>query len=76
MATFFCERCQQKTEFLPIFRAKLAAGVSRSTVYYWIEKEWVHWVELPSGRKVICGRSLAAPPARNWAFARSLNYAE
>jgi predicted site-specific integrase-resolvase len=59
MAVFFCERCKKDTKFLPIRITTQVAGVSRSTVYYWMEHAWIHWRELPSGRRVICQESLS-----------------
>jgi hypothetical protein len=38
---------------MPIRSTILIAGVSRSTVYYWMDRAWIHWRELPSGRRVI-----------------------
>ena len=35
------------------------AGISRSTLYYWMERAWIHWRELPSNRRVICQESLS-----------------
>ena len=61
MSTFFCERCCKETEFLPVFKAVKTAGVSRSTIYYWMDHSWIHWRELPSSRKVICVESLSRP---------------
>jgi len=58
ISCFYCEHCKTETHFVPIHRATAIAGVSRSTIRYWIKNEWVHWIELPSGRKVICERSL------------------
>lgn len=58
-AAFFCETCQKQTRFLPIHFALAVAGVSRSTMYYWMERGWIHWRELPSGRRVICQDSLS-----------------
>ena len=55
---FFCDHCKRETHFVPIHKAIRITGVSRSTVYYWIDKEWVHWVQLPSSRRVICEESL------------------
>jgi len=63
-AAFFCEHCQNNTRFLPIHFACAVTGVSRRTIYYWMERDWVHWRELPSGRRVICQESLSHP-ARN-----------
>jgi len=59
VATFFCEHCHKETKFLPIHNTLAIAGVSRSTVYYWMDRNWIHWKELPSGRRVICQESLS-----------------
>ena len=61
MARLFCEHCQKESNFLPIYLATKIDGVSRSTIYYWIERGWVHCRELPSGRRVICEASLSHP---------------
>ena len=61
MSTFFCEQCSKQTEFLPVFQALKVAGVSRSTIYYWMDRNWIHWRELPSSRRVICVESLSRP---------------
>jgi len=58
MASFHCKQCDKQTRFLQISLVVQAIGVSRSTVYYWMEHAWVHWMELPSGRRVICEESL------------------
>jgi predicted DNA-binding transcriptional regulator AlpA len=58
-ARFFCEHCKKETHFLPIQYAVAIAGVSRSTVYYWMDRRWVHWRELPSRRRIICKESLS-----------------
>jgi hypothetical protein len=44
---------------MPIRKTVLMAGVSRSTVYYWMDRAWIHWRELPSGRRIICQESLS-----------------
>ena len=58
MASFHCEQCNKQTRFLHISFVVQAIGVSRSTVYYWMEHAWIHWMELPSGRRLICEESL------------------
>ena len=58
MAVFFCERCGQKCEMIPVYKASKFAGVCRSTIYYWIDREWIHWNTLASGRRLICANSL------------------
>ena len=57
-ASFFCEGCLKETKFLPIPFAVLLADVSRSTVYRWMDREWIHWRELPNSRRLICLESL------------------
>lgn len=59
MALLYCDECHTERDLLPIYRAVAIAGVSRSTIYYWIGKNWVHWKQLASGRRVICRASLA-----------------
>jgi predicted DNA-binding transcriptional regulator AlpA len=58
-ARFFCHHCQKETHFLPIQFAVALAGVSRSTMYYWMDRRWIHWRELPSRRRIICKESLS-----------------
>jgi hypothetical protein len=72
---FFCEHCHKEKSFVPINFACELTGVSRSTIYYWMERAWIHWLEFPSGRRVICQESLrlrapestptALPPSKN-----------
>jgi hypothetical protein len=45
-ATFFCDRCCEERKFLPIPFAVLLTDVSRSTIYRWMDREWIHWREL------------------------------
>jgi predicted DNA-binding transcriptional regulator AlpA len=56
---FFCEHCTRETQFLPIHFVVALIGVSRSTIYYWMDHGWIHWRELPSGRRIICRESLS-----------------
>lgn len=58
-STFFCEVCGKHAQFLGVPRAVRAASVSRSTIYYWMDRGWIHWRLLPSGRRVICLESLS-----------------
>jgi predicted DNA-binding transcriptional regulator AlpA len=61
MATFTCDVCQRETRFLSLQNSMKSAGVCRSTMYYWMERGWIHWRELPSGRRMICYNSLSRP---------------
>ena len=45
-AAFFCEQCQKETRFLPLPSARALTGVSRSTIYSWMERDQVHWFVL------------------------------
>src|SRR5260370_31406613 len=60
-ATQFCDHCQKESTFLPLHSGIVLAGVSRSTMYYWMERRWIHWRESPSGRRLICEASLSRP---------------
>ncbi len=55
---FPCEQCKCERPFLGVTRAIRFMGVSRSTVYYWMARGWIHWRLLPSGRRVVCLESL------------------
>jgi hypothetical protein len=55
---FFCEHCRKETKFMPINFAAKEIGVSRATIYIWMQRLRVHWLELPSGRPMICQQSL------------------
>ncbi len=57
----FCDFCKRETDFIPIYQAVRLSSVSRSTIYYWMEKHWIHWRSLPSKRRVICRESLSMP---------------
>ena len=62
--SFNCEQCGCTTQFLGTSRAVRLLGVSRSTIYYWMERNWIHWRLLPSGRRIICRASLSQTPRR------------
>jgi len=62
MAQLACHKCNRETIFHPIYRAAKIAGVSRATIYNWMQNDLVHWRVLPSGRRVICENSLSAGP--------------
>ena len=61
MATFICDVCQREMRFLSLQNSMRSAGVCRSTIYYWMDREWIHWRVLPSGRRMICYNSLSRP---------------
>jgi predicted DNA-binding transcriptional regulator AlpA len=53
-----CGYCHKETRFLPMQFALALTGRCRSTIYNWMVRGWVHWLELPNGRRVICEESL------------------
>ena len=55
---YFCEHCQKETRFVPIYFALALTGKSRPTLYYWMKNSWIHWIEQPSGRRLICEQGL------------------
>jgi len=55
---YFCEHCQKETRFVPIYYALALTGKSRPTLYYWMKHSWIHWLEQPSGRRLICEQGL------------------
>jgi hypothetical protein len=61
MLLFYCDCCRKETVFLSINKTIEFALVSRSTIYHWKDRDWIHWRELPSGRRVICQDSLSHP---------------
>ena len=63
-AKLYCEKCDKYSRFLSIQYVVHATGVSRSTVYYWMEHAWVHWIELPGGHRRICEESLHRKPEK------------
>jgi predicted DNA-binding transcriptional regulator AlpA len=54
----YCGRCKRNRKFLPVHFAALVTGVNRSSLYRWMNKGWLHWLELPSGRRLVCLGSL------------------
>jgi len=60
---FFCVPCNKETNFLPIGTAVRVAQICRATIYNWMDHGWIHWSELPSGRRIICQESLLAHQA-------------
>ena len=69
-ARFFCDHCKKETSFLPIQFAVALTGVSRSTMYYWMDRRWIHWRELPSRRRIICKESLSHAAAPDGALSQ------
>jgi hypothetical protein len=58
MPRYICCRCGRETVHLSVARASEVAGVTRATMYNWINRDLVHTVVRPSGRKFVCTESL------------------
>jgi len=56
--SYFCEQCQKHTRLIPIHFALALTGKSRPTLYKWMKRSWIHWVEQPNGRRLICEEQL------------------
>lgn len=65
ISCFHCERCGKETHFIPIYHAVSITGMSRSTIRYWIRNQWVHWLQLPSRKRLICLESLHLRQAKS-----------
>jgi hypothetical protein len=57
-STFFCDKCSKETKFLPIHFAVAVTGVSRASIYRWMDRRFIHYLELPTGHRLICQESL------------------
>ena len=61
---FFCQECGKETLHLRVTDAmRLIGRVSRSTIYFWMKRKWIHWRLLPNGHRIICRESLSRPVA-------------
>jgi predicted site-specific integrase-resolvase len=65
MAIVFCADCACEKEAVPIYKAMSLVGVSRRTIYNWVEKGWVHCTHLPNGRRMVCRDSLVGRAGAN-----------
>ncbi|MGA9772168.1 MAG: helix-turn-helix domain-containing protein [Blastocatellia bacterium] len=61
MIFIFCQGCREHTEYLNINEASAAIGISRRTIYRWIEAGRLHLLESASGHKFVCKMSLLRP---------------
>lgn len=54
-----CEICSGNVGLLTAERAAMLCQCSRRKIYHWIEEGHLHFVELPDGTVLVCGRTLA-----------------
>jgi predicted DNA-binding transcriptional regulator AlpA len=65
MAQLFCRTCGCEQRLITVYQAALLIGVSRATLYHWMKRGWIHWLELPSKRRLICLQSLSHTPSHD-----------
>lgn len=59
----YCDECRDETRWLTVSQAAQLVQRSERTIYYWIERGFLHIRILPSGRgRRICERSLLQRP--------------
>jgi hypothetical protein len=56
-----CPRCQRGINLVTINTACASVGVTRKTMYHWIEKGIVKTIRISAGRQLICFSTLFAP---------------
>ena len=61
MVFVFCQNCSERTEYLNINEASAAIGISRRTIYRWMESGRLHLLESASGHTLVCKMSLLRP---------------
>ncbi len=58
MPSIYCPVCGAETRHLTISAAARSAQVTRTTIYNWLNRSLLHTVRRPSGRTLVCARSL------------------
>jgi hypothetical protein len=62
MASIYCLECGTETEHFTISGSARHAQVTRTTIYNWLARGRLHTVQRPSGRTLVCSRSLVIYP--------------
>jgi DNA-directed RNA polymerase subunit RPC12/RpoP len=58
MAKYDCLHCGRMTEHVSLVQAARRIQRNRKTIKQWVKREWVSFVELPSGRVYLCAECL------------------
>ncbi len=58
VAPAWCERCREQVQMITAEEAACLTGVSRRTIYRWVENETLHFDEMPEGELLVCVNSL------------------
>jgi len=59
-----CPECGRSIKLVAIRTASEIVGVSRKTMYQWIDKGWVSTARIASGRQLVCLTSLLHDSSR------------
>jgi hypothetical protein len=62
MVSIYCLECGTETEHFTISGSARHAQVTRTTIYNWLTRGRLHTVQRPSGRTLVCARSLVVYP--------------
>jgi hypothetical protein len=65
MASIYCLECGTETEHFTISGSARHAQVTRTTIYNWLARGRLHTVQRPSGRTLVCSRSLVIYPQQH-----------
>jgi Helix-turn-helix domain len=55
----WCPKCLDKVRMMLAEKAATVCRCSRRKIYRWIEEGDLHYIEMPGGEVMVCGRSLA-----------------
>jgi hypothetical protein len=55
----WCPICHDKVRMMLAEKAATVCQCSRRKIYRWIEEGDLHYVEMPGGEVMVCGRSLS-----------------
>jgi DNA-directed RNA polymerase subunit RPC12/RpoP len=58
MPKYQCQACGRGTEHISMRQAARRIQKNRKTIKTWVEKEWVAFMEHPSGRVYVCAECL------------------
>jgi predicted site-specific integrase-resolvase len=58
--TEWCDACKDKVEWIHVRDVCEMTGVTRQTVCSWMNRGFLHTLLLPSGRRLVCKRSVRA----------------
>src|SRR5262245_51099383 len=57
--TTWCPNCQEEVRMILAEKAAIICQCSRRKIYRWVEGGDLHYLEMPDGDLMVCGRSLS-----------------